>query len=1125
MKKLTLFFTLVFSLSSILFFSCEKKDSSVVEYNNTITKIFQQLTSKESGLTFSNNLKEDSIINYFTYPYIYMGGGVAIGDVNKDGLQDIYFSGNMVENKLYLNKGNLKFEDITKIANVASDDRWVTGVTMSDVNGDGWMDIYVSVSGKFATTKNQLFINQGVKENGIPVFTEEAEKRGVADEGKSTQGTFFDYDKDGDLDLYVANYPATGFKTPAYSYAIFLEKKDPIKSDKLYRNIGDGTYEEVTKEAGLLNFGLSLSATVGDFNQDGWEDIYVSNDFASPDHFYFNNGDGTFTDKIKEVTQHTAFFGMGTDVADFNNDGLLDILQMDMTPEDNRRNKANMASMNIEGFWEIVNYGLGYQYMQNSVQLNNGITEEGLPHFSDISRITGMSSTDWSWAGLFADLDNDGWKDVFITNGTRRDINNKDYFNKIEKATYQDKKDFKNLDLTLRMPSEKVDNYAFKNNGDLTFSPAIKEWGLSFEGFSNGASYADLDNDGDLEVIINNIDAPSVIYENKTVDLKKGNFLRIQLQGNKKNHLGLGTKIILKNKGQTQYQETTMTRGFQSSVEPIIHFGLGKEASVEELMITWSDGKVEILKDISANQILKIDYKNAQEKSPSNTTATKLFSNITSNSGVDFSHKENAFDDYKHEILIPHRYSMNGPALAVGDVNGDGVDDFYVGGAMNQRGALYIQKENETFEMSNQDMWNGEAKYEDIGASFFDADLDGDLDLYVVSGGNEAKANSKHYQDRLYINDGKGGFVKNNNALPKIFASGSRVKTGDYDGDGDLDLFVGGRIVPRSYPKPAESFILKNEFKETGTLKFTNVTEQIAPDLSNAGLVTDAVWVDYDLDKKLDLVLVGEWMPITFLKNEGGRFVNKTKEYGLEKSTGWWYSIAADDFDKDGDIDLVAGNLGLNYKYQADENESFDVYANDYDKNGKLDIVLGYYNDGVQYPLRGKQCSSEQIPAIKVKYKDYNTFADASLEDVYSTEDLENSLHYQAWNFASSYIENKGNGKFEIRNLPNEVQLSSINGIIAKDFNSDGNLDLLVAGNLYSSEVETPRNDANYGKLLFGNGQGNFDPIPFSKSGFYLKKDTKDLAILKTKKGIIIVSANNNSSVELLKFNKENLVQ
>ena len=1129
MGKRILFIAFVITLSAVLLFSCQKNDQSQGDNNNTITKIFHQLSSQESGLSFSNNLKEDSIVNYFTYPYIYMGGGVAIGDVNNDGLQDIYFSGNMVENKLYLNKGNLKFEDITDIANVASDDRWVTGVTMTDVNADGWLDIYVSVSGKFTTTKNQLFINQGTNENGIPKFKEEAESRGVADEGKSTQGTFFDYDKDGDLDLYVANYPATGFKTPAYSYAIFMDKKDPIKSDKLYRNNGDGNFEEITKEAGLLNFGLSLSATVGDFNQDGWEDIYVSNDFASPDHFYFNNGDGTFTDKIKEVTQHTAFFGMGTDIADFNNDGLLDILQMDMTPEGNRRNKANMASMNIAGFWEIVNYGLHYQYMQNSVQLNNGIAEDGLPHFSDISRITGMSSTDWSWAGLLADLDNDGWKDVFITNGTRRDINNKDYFNKIEKATYQVKKEFKNLDLTLNMPSEKVDNYAYKNNGDLTFSPTIKEWGLSFEGFSNGASYADLDNDGDLEVIVNNIDAPSVIYQNQTVELKSGNFLRIQLQGKDKNPLGLGTKISLKNKDQIQYQEHTLTRGFQSSVEPMIHFGLGKETTVEELKITWPDGKEEILKDIAANQILKVEYKNAQpgqkNNSTNNSSNTKLLVDITSKSGVDFSHKENEFNDFQHEILLPHRYSVNGPALAIGDVNGDGLDDFYVGGALSQRGALYLQKENETFVMSSQDMWNGDAIHEDLGAVFFDADADGDLDLYVVSGGNEAKANTAHYQDRLYLNDGLGGFEKNNNALPEIMASGGRVKTGDFDGDGDLDLFVGGRIVPRAYPKPARSFILKNEIKETGNLKFTDVTEVVAPELLEAGLVTDAVWVDYDLDEKLDLVIVGEWMPITFLKNEDGKFVNKTEDYGLEKSTGWWYSILADDFDNDGDIDFVAGNLGLNYKYQTNPNESFDVYANDYDKNGKLDIVLGYYHNGVQYPLRGKQCSSEQIPAIKVKYKDYNTFADASLEDVYSTQDLETSLHYQAWNFANSFIENKGNEEFEIRNLPNEVQLSSINGIVSEDFNSDGNLDLLVAGNLYSSEVETPRNDASYGKLLLGNGKGEFEPVAYSKSGFYLKEDSKNLAILKTKNGSIIISANNNSAVKLFKIEKKKDVQ
>ncbi len=1108
-------------------FSCTK-DTKQTQSNpsKAIPKIFHQLSPQESGIAFANNLKEDTIINYFTYPYIYMGGGVAVGDVNNDGLPDIYFTGNMVENKLYLNKGDLHFEDITEQAKVGADDRWVTGVTMADVNADGWLDIYVSVSGKFATTKNLLYLNNGTTQNGIPTFTESAEKSGIADDGSSTQGTFFDYDKDGDLDLYVANYPYTSFKTRNYSYRYLIELKAPEKSDKLYRNKGDGTFEDVTAEAGILNFGLSLSATVADFNQDGWDDIYVSNDFATPDLFYFNNGDGTFSEKVKETTQHTAYFGMGNDVGDFNNDGLLDIFQLDMNPEDNRRNKANMASMNPTGFWEMVNMGMHFQYMQNVLQLNNGIAADGLPHFSDISRLAGMSSTDWSWAGLLVDLDNDGWKDVFLTNGTRRDINNKDYFKKIEEAPYKVKQTITNLELTQNMPSEKMDNYAFRNKGSegsgMAFEPAIKEWGLNYKGFSNGAAYADLDNDGDMDIIINNIDAPALVFQNQTSDLKLANYLNLHLKGSKKNPLGLGAKILLKNKGNIQYQELTLTRGFQSSMEPIIHFGLGATNSVEELIVTWPDGKHEILKNVAANQILKIDYKNAKDSTPSPSNVEpneKLFVDATAELGIDFQHKENPYNDFQEEVLLPQAYSRNGPCLAVGDVNGDKLEDFYVGGAIANSGALYLQNSDGSFAKSDPKAWKEDIGKEDLGATFFDADGDGDLDLYVVSGGNEYKEGSPHLQDRLYVNDGSGNFEKAKDALPKMTSSGSRVKAGDYDNDGDLDLFVGGRIVPKSYPLPAKSYILRNEGLENGTLKFTDVTEKVAPELLEAGLVTDAVWVDFDKDGKLDLVFVGEWLPITFLKNNGKTFENKTNAYGMEKTTGWWFSILAEDFDKDGDLDFVAGNLGLNYKYQANAEQSFDVYAKDYDRNGRLDIVLGYYNHGIQYPVRGRQCSSEQIPTIKYKFKDYDSYASASLEDVYTPQDLENSLHYKAWDFASSYIENKDGKRFEISKLPTSVQISSINGIVAQDFNQDGNLDIVVAGNLYAAEVETTRNDACYGQFLAGDGEGHFRTVPFSESGIFLPYDVKSLAKIQTAKGTVILAGNNDDFIKAFLVN------
>ena len=1111
----------IFSLLSFCLLSSCNEDPIIDSYKQTQTQtqIFEELSPTQSGITFSNDLKEDSIINYFTYPYIYMGGGISVGDVNSDGLQDLYFSGNMQKNKLYLNKGNLQFEDITEIAQVGSDDRWATGINMADINADGLMDIYVSVSGKFTTTKNQLFVNQGLNKDGIPTFKEEAELRGIADEGKTTQGTFFDYDNDGDIDLYLSNYPGTGFKTPNYSYAAFMAKVDPAKSDRLYANDGNGYFTDVTQEAGLLNFGLSLSATVGDFNQDGWSDIYVSNDFASPDHFYFNNGDGSFTDKIKEVTQHTAFFGMGADVADFNNDGLLDILQMDMTPSDNRRNKANMASMDIPRFWEMISYGLHYQYMQNTLQMNNGISEDGLPHFSDVSRMTGMATTDWSWAGLLADFDNDGYKDAFITNGTRRDINNKDYFNKLEKANYQERQKFDHLQLSLNMPSEKIANFAYKNNGGINFSDVSNDWGIDFAGYSNGASYVDLDNDGDLEILINNIDAPAILYRNNSVEKNLGNYLGLKLQGSAKNPLGLGAKITIKTSSGIQYQEHTMTRGFQSSVDPNIHFGLGEENEIEDLTIVWNDGKIQTLNSLKANQILNLNYQDSSNPSKTILEPEKsFFVDITEQSGIEYRHNENEYDDYKVEILLPHTYSKNGPALATGDINNDGLDDFYIGGGGGSRAALYTQNANETFSLSQTELWKADANTEDIGAIFFDADQDNDLDLYVSCGGNEYKAGMPKLQDKLYLNDGNGQFTKSTDVLPNMTGSGSRIKAGDYDNDGDMDLFVGGRLLPQLYPTPAKSYILRNNIKETGKLSYTDVTENIAPELLQAGLVTDAVWIDLDNDDLLDLIIVGEWMPISIYKNKGDKFVNETNSAGLEKTSGWWYSLIAEDFDKDGDLDLMAGNLGLNYKYQADASETFDVYANDYDKNGKLDIVLGYYQDGVQYPLRGMQCSSEQIPTIKYKYENYDLFAEASLTDVYTEADLKNSMHYKAYSFASCYLENKGSGKFVLTALPDEVQISSINGMVPFDFNQDGNMDVVVAGNMYGSEVETTRNDASYGKLLLGDGKGSFSAATLTQSGIFIKGDTKDLAKIKTNNGLAIIAAKNSDTPTLLKL-------
>ncbi|MGL1889228.1 MAG: VCBS repeat-containing protein, partial [Reichenbachiella sp.] len=977
--------------------SCDEQHNSSL--NNSSKTLFETVGSDYSGIEFSNTLKETKKINYFSYPYIYMGGGVAVGDVNNDGLQDLFFTGNMVSNKLYLNKGDLKFEDISVSAGIEGDDRWVTGVTMADINADGWLDIYVSVSGKFTTTKNLCYLNNGMSENGI-TFTESAGVLGIADEGHTTQSTFFDFDKDGDLDLYVANYPYISFKTNNFTYQFKIAKKETIDSDRLYMNEGAGKFVDITMESGILNYGLSLSATVGDFDQNGWEDIYVSNDFATPDIFYFNNGDGTFTDHVKETTPHIPFFGMGADVSDFNNDGLLDILQMDMTPKNNRRSKANMASMNPKRFYEVVNFNMHYQYMQNALQLNNGIGDDDLPHFSDVSQMSKMANTDWSWAGLFADLDNDGWKDVFITNGIRRDINNKDFFKKIDKAKAGGK-ELDYLALTLSMPSEKLSNMVYKNNRDLSFEERSQDWGLDFAGYSNGAAYADLDNDGDLDMIVNNIDERVTLHKNTTREQSIGNYIQLDLKGYKENLQGFGSKISLSAGGKKQYYEHTVTRGFQSSVDPIVHFGLGQETIIEELKITWLDGSFELLKDVKANQRIVIDHSNGiNQTSNVASSSEKIFILNTKETGIDFLHQENEFDDYKYQVLLPHVYSNLGPALANGDINNDGLEDIFIGGAAGKIGAIYIQGDDGSFQLQEDDFLIHDKLCEDLGALFSDLDGDGDLDLYVVSGGNEYEAGSSSLLDRLYINDGDGRFKRDTKALPNVNSSGGTVKAADFDMDGDLDLLVTGRVVPRTYPLPAKTFILQNESSIENGPKFIDVTQVLAPDLMEAGMVTDAEWVDFDNDGAIDLVIVGEWMPITVLKNVNGKFENKTEELGLNNTVGWWYSLEAADFDNDGDIDLVGGNLGLNYKYKATPNESFDVYVKDYDANGNLDIVLGYYDQGVQYPVRGRQCSSEQIPIIKSKYPDYNSYADATLSDIYSEVDLNNSLHYEVNSFA-----------------------------------------------------------------------------------------------------------------------------
>ena len=1077
---------------------------------------FVKLESSKTNITFNNKLHETHTYNYFTYPYMYLGGGVAVGDINNDGLEDLYFTGNMVPNKLYLNKGAMKFEDISMSAGVEGDERWFSGVTMIDINQDGYLDIYCAVGGKNEPNENVLYIN-----NGNNTFSEKAKEYGIADNGYSMHSTFFDYDKDGDLDLYVANYPPTSFTAPVDYYKYMLSNHSERDSDHLYRN-DNGKFVDVTQSAGVSNFGLSLGVVASDLNNDGYPDLYISNDFNAPDFLYINQKDGTFSNVIRPALQQTSFFGMGVDAADFNNDGWVDLFQLDMNAADNFRSKANMSSMNPEVFYQSVALGLHHQYMQNSLQLNQGNLEGEIPSFSNIARWGDVSSTDWSWGALMADFDNDGWKDIFITNGIRRDVNNKDFYNehraffdKMENdPIYKNKEeDVKLLNYLEKIPSEKLSNYLFHNLQEKGFENKSEAWGLGEKSFSNGVAYSDLDNDGDLDLIINNLEDRASIYENNT---SVNNYITLSLYG-KNNQMPMGAKIHCYVKDNYQFQEYNLSRGYMSSVSPKIHFGLAENTQIDRLVIEWPDGKETELKNLKSNQHLTINYEKESELSTTskNKTLSKKFETLVQQNP--FIHRENPYDDFKEEILLPHKNSTLGPALAVGDLNGDDREDYVVGGAIGQPAAIYVQQKNGNFQKIDVPVFEKDKFYEDLGIALIDAENDGDLDLYFASGGNEFNEGSQGYEDRFYENVGNLKFKRDEKAIPKTRISGLEVSSHDFDHDGDLDLFVGGRLVAKKYPYPSSSRLLENR-SEQGAIEFVDVTQEKLPTLKNMGLVTASTWVDLDGDNWDDLVITGEWMPIRVFKNNAGTFSEISKQILPNDTNGWWFAIEKGDFDNDGDFDLVVGNLGTNYKYQASNDKPFQIYLNDFDQNAKYDIVLSYRSDGMEYPVRGRQCSSEQMPAIKKKFKNYNSFASASLQEIYTDKMLEESLRYKITSFESIYLEND-NGVLKAKPLPFQAQFSNINSFVVDDFDSDGNLDVVLGGNLFNAEVETPRNDASYGLWLKGDGNGNFDPQLPRNSGLVMVGDVRNIQKLKVGTETHLLVAKNNKPLQQIKIN------
>lgn len=1106
-------FTQILSLALIISscFACSQKAAQKQD------TLFEELPAASTNVGFINKVESTEEMNIFNYRNFYNGGGVAIGDINNDGLPDIYLTANTGKNSLYLNKGNMQFEDITGPAGVGGNQAWSTGVTMADVNGDGYLDIYVCNAGEVNgdNRKNELFVNNGTAGSGIPAFTEKATAYGLDDEGYSTHATFFDYDRDGDLDVYLLNN--SSYPVGSLGYTNLRTQRDALGGDKLLQN-DDGKFTDVSESAGIYSSltGFGLGITIGDVNNDNWPDIFISNDFYERDYLYINNQNGTFTEASKDWMPHESLSSMGADIADLNNDGNQDIFVTDMLPGNDVRLKRTSVYENYDLQQLKLSRDFHYQYMQNMLHLNNGDNT-----FSEVARLAGVHATDWSWGALLFDMDNDGLKDIFVANGIYQDLTDQDFVNflgseetmrgAVEGGGYN-----YNKELISKMTSTPIPNYAFQNKGNLQFTNKAEAWGLGKPGFSNGAAYGDLDNDGDLDLVVNNVNMPVSIYKNKSSETLKNHFLRVKLQGTGKNLNGIGAKVHVYQPGKTVYLQQMPNRGFESSVDLTLVFGLGKEATIDSLKVIWPDDKMQLLQNVKSDQEITLQYQQADQLyKPEAAKPAAPFYDATQEVRLNYVHQESNFVDYNRDALLKQMLSTQGPALAVGDVTGDGLEDVYVGGASGGAKKLFMQQKDGTFQESASRIFEEDAASEDVAATFFDADKDGDLDLIVVTGSNEFDAAAPQLLDRLYINDGKGNFVKDAQ-LPNLTTNASCVAATDFDQDGDLDLFIGGRMVPGGYGYDAPSYLYIND----GTGNFKNYTKRYLPK-NELGMITDAVWTDLNGDKFPELVVVGDWMPVTIYTNNKGRSLSA--KYEVPNSAGWWNTIKSADTDGDGDMDFVLGNLGRNSRMPASQRQPVELYVHDFENNGTVEqIITCYAEDGKTYPMVLKQDLQRQVPSIKKKFIKYADYAGKQLNEILPEEELKAAVVKKVDNPNSSLLINKGNMKFAMEALPVEAQLSPIYAIETLDYNLDGQLDILLAGNFFDVLPEIGRYDANYGLLLEGKGKGRFEVIKPKESGFFTKGQVRKMQQITGANGqAYFLLAKNNDKLQVFGLRKK----